>query len=229
MHILLIEDEAKLADSLQEGFRAQGWLVTLAKDGMLGLQAALTGSFDAIVLDRTLPGLDGMGVLRALRCERDTPVLMLTALGEVQDRIDGLRSGADDYLAKPFSFSELTARVEALTRRTSTRTGRALPDTHELLLADLAMNTLARSVSRSDKRIPLSPREFSLLELLMRRQGRVVSRRELSEHVWGMDFDGDPNVIDVAIRRLRSKVDTPFETSLLHTVRGIGYILENRM
>lgn len=228
MHILVIEDEVKLAVSLQEGFRAEGWEVTLAQDGISGLKEALIGSYDVVILDRTLPGLDGMGVLQALRSERDTPVLMLTALGEVQDRISGLRSGADDYLAKPFSFSELTARVEALSRRTSSPSPKSIPESNDLTLAGLSINTLSRRVTRNGNRISLSPKEFDLLKLLLQRQGRVVSRREIADCVWGMNFDGDHNVIEVAIRRLRSKVDAPFDNALVHTVRGIGYILEDR-
>ena len=227
MNILLIEDETKLAASLAKGLSAEGWQVSIAGDGLDGLHRALEGAFDLIILDRMLPGLDGVALLSALRSKKRTPVLMLTALGDVEDRVSGLRAGADDYLAKPFSFSELIARAEALVRRAQGTDDQPLED-NTLSLADLVMDLPARRVHRGDTRLQLTAKEFRFLELLLRRQGRVLSRHEIAEKVWDMNFDGDMNVVEVAVRRLRTKIDVPFERKLLHTVRGMGYILEDR-
>ena len=227
MKLLLIEDEPKLAASLHEALSSAGWTVTHSDNGLDGLHAALEGSFDVVVLDRMLPGLDGIAFLQALRSRKRTPVLMLSALGEVTDRVSGLQAGADDYLSKPFSFSELDARLDSLVRR-GTGDADQPPEEDSLMLGDLQMDLAARRVMRGGKRLSLTTREFELLELLLRRKGRALSRREIAEQIWDMNFDGDMNVIEVAIRRLRSKIDVPFQTRLLHTVRGLGYILEQR-
>ncbi|WP_088156768.1 heavy metal response regulator transcription factor [Achromobacter xylosoxidans] len=213
MRILVIEDEPKLADYLKKGLSEQSHVVDLARDGVDGLHLALEGVYDLIVLDVMLPGVDGFGVLAAVREQKDTPILMLTARDAVEDRVRGLEGGADDYLVKPFAFSELLARVQALLRR-----GRSQEPTL-LRLADLELD-LAR-------RLDLTAKEFNLLALLLRRQGQVLSRTTLAEQVWDMNFDSDTNVIDVAVRRLRSKLDDPYDTKLLHTVRGMGYVLES--
>ena len=229
MHVLIVEDEAKLADYLGSGLEGEGWTVDLAADGLEGLQRALDGTHDVVVLDRMLPGLDGLAVLKALRTKRRTPVLMLTALGAVDDRVEGLRAGADDYLVKPFSFSELVARIQAIGRRAQDAPDRQLAEENAtLVLADLEMNHGARKVTRAGRRLELTAKEFRLLALLLRRQGKVLSRGEIADRVWGMNFDGDTNIVEVAVRRLRVKLDVPFDRKLLHTVRGMGYVLEDR-
>lgn len=196
----------------------------VAHDGVTGLQAASQHRYDLIVLDGMLPGLDGLAVLAALRQGQQTPVLMLTARGDVEDRVQGLRAGADDYLVKPFSFSELVARIQGLLRRAAPAPGEAVV----LRLADLEVDLLRRRVSRAGQRLELTNKEFNLLTLLLRRQGAVLSRTELAAQVWGMNFDSETNVVEVAVRRLRSKLDQPFAHPLLHTVRGMGYVLESR-
>lgn len=224
MQILIIEDEVKLSLYLQKGLREEGFTVDMAHDGVSGLEAASMHRYDLILLDGMLPGLDGLAVLAALRQSQQTPVLMLTARGEIEDRVRGLRSGADDYLVKPFAFSELVARIQVLLRR-------ALPPLVEnsvLRLADLEVDLIRRRVTRSGQRLELTNKEFSLLTLLLRRQGAVLSRTELAAQVWGMNFDSESNVVEVAVRRLRAKLDQPFEKPLLHTVRGMGYLLEAR-
>lgn len=224
MQILIIEDEVKLASYLQKGLREEGFTVDMAHDGVSGLEAASMHRYDLILLDGMLPGLDGLAVLAALRQSQQTPVLMLTARGEIEDRVRGLRSGADDYLVKPFAFSELVARIQVLLRR-------ALAPSVEnsvLRLADLEVDLIRRRVTRSGQRLELTNKEFSLLSLLLRRQGAVLSRTELAAQVWGMNFDSESNVVEVAVRRLRAKLDQPFEKPLLHTVRGMGYLLEAR-
>ncbi|CAN7766039.1 heavy metal response regulator transcription factor [Pseudorhodoferax sp. LjRoot39] len=222
--ILIIEDEMKLARSLQVGLRDEGYVVELAHDGMSGLHAATHQDHDLVVLDWMLPGLDGLSVLAALRQNRQMPVLMLTARAEVEDRVQGLRGGADDYLVKPFAFSELLARIQALLRR-STSTSM---EGSVLRLADLEVDLLRRRVTRAGKRLELTNKELNLLTLLLRRQGAVLSRTELAEQIWGMNFNGETNVVEVAVLRLRGKLDNPFEHQLLHTVRGMGYVLELR-
>jgi heavy metal response regulator len=224
MQLLVIEDETKLALYLQKGLREEGFAVDLAHDGVTGLEAAAQHAYDLIVLDGMLPGLDGLAVLAALRQSRQTPVLMLTARGEVEDRVRGLRSGADDYLVKPFAFSELVARIQGLLRRASATPAEATV----LRLADLEVDLIRRRVVRAGQRVDLTNKEFNLLTLLLRRQGAVVSRTELASQVWGMNFDSETNVVEVAVRRLRDKVDRPFARPLLHTVRGMGYVLETR-
>lgn len=222
MRILVIEDEPKLADYLKKGLSEQSHVVDLACDGVDGLHLALEGVYDLIVLDVMLPGVDGFGVLAAVREQKDTPILMLTARDAVEDRVRGLEGGADDYLVKPFAFSELLARVQALLRR-----GRSQEPTL-LRLADLELDLARRRAQRGGRRLDLTAKEFNLLALLLRRQGQVLSRTTLAEQVWDMNFDSDTNVIDVAVRRLRSKLDDPYDTKLLHTVRGMGYVLESR-
>ena len=226
MRILVIEDEHKLAEYLRNGLTEAGFVVDVAHNGVDGLHLALEGSYDAIVLDRMLPGIDGLGVVAALRSSKATPVLMLTALGSVEDRVSGLRGGADDYLVKPFAFSELVARVQALTRRNLPAAANA--EATLLRLADLEMDLVRRKAMRTGQRLELTAKEFTLLTLLLRRQGEVLSRTEIAEQVWDMNFDSDTNVVEVAIRRLRGKLDLPFERPLLHTVRGMGYVLEDR-
>ncbi|WP_326543709.1 heavy metal response regulator transcription factor [Pseudorhodoferax sp.] len=224
MQLLVIEDETKLALYLQKGLREEGFAVDLAHDGVTGLEAAVQHAYDLIVLDGMLPGLDGLAVLAALRQSRQTPVLMLTARGEVEDRVRGLRSGADDYLVKPFAFSELVARIQVLLRRSAATPAEATA----LRLADLEVDLIRRRVTRAGQRVDLTNKEFNLLVLLLRRQGAVLSRTELAAQVWGMNFDSETNVVEVAVRRLRDKVDRPFARQLLHTVRGMGYVLEVR-
>ncbi|WP_447917568.1 heavy metal response regulator transcription factor [Achromobacter aegrifaciens] len=222
MRILVIEDEPKLADYLKKGLSEQSHVVDLARDGVDGLHLALEGVYDLIILDVMLPGVDGFGVLAAVREQKDTPILMLTARDAVEDRVRGLEGGADDYLVKPFAFSELLARVQALLRR-----GRSQEPTL-LRLADLELDLARRRAQRGGRRLDLTAKEFNLLALLLRRQGQVLSRTTLAEQVWDMNFDSDTNVIDVAVRRLRGKLDDPYDTKLLHTVRGMGYVLESR-
>ena len=226
MRILVVEDEPKLAEYLRKGLSGAGFTVDVALNGIDGLHLALEGSYDTIVLDRMLPGIDGLSIVAALRSSKATPVLMLTALGRVEDRVSGLRGGADDYLVKPFAFSELVARVLALTRR-----NQPTPATAEatlLRMADLELDLVRRKATRAGQRLDLTAKEFTLLALLLRRQGEVLSRPEIAEQVWDMNFDSDTNVVEVAVRRLRSKMDAPFERPLLHTVRGMGYVLEDR-
>lgn len=222
MRILVIEDEPKLADYLKKGLSEQSHVVDLARDGVNGLHLALEVAYDLIVLDVMLPGVDGFGILAAVRANKDTPILMLTARDAVEDRVRGLEGGADDYLVKPFAFSELLARVQALLRR-----GRSQEPT-VFRLADLELDLARRKVARGGRRLDLTAKEFNLLALLLRRQSQVLSRTTLAEQVWDMNFDSDTNVIDVAVRRLRGKLDDPFEAKLLHTVRGMGYVLEAR-
>ncbi len=222
MRVLIIEDDAQLAAYLTKAFAEVGAVVEHAADGRDGLLRAAGNDYDALVVDRMLPSLDGLGIVRTLRASGDkTPVLILSALGEVDDRVDGLRAGGDDYLVKPFAFSELHARVEALLRR-------AVPGDQpetRLALGDLEMDLLTRQVSRAGQAIALQPREFRLLEYLMRHAGQVVTRTMLLEHVWDYNFDPQTNVIDVHISRLRGKIDKEFDQPLLHTVRGAGYVL----
>ena len=221
MKILIVEDEAKTGDYLRKGLGEAGFIVDLARDGSDGLHLARTGDYDLVVLDVMLPGLDGWAVLRTLRRGgRELPVLFLTARDQVEDRVRGLELGADDYLVKPFAFSELLARVRTLLRRGKTK------EPEVLRAADLELDLLRRRVTRVGTRIDLTAKEFALLELLLRRQGEVLPRSLIASQVWDMNFDSDTNVIEVAVRRLRAKVDEPFEPKLIHTVRGMGYLLE---
>jgi len=223
MRVLLIEDDDQLSTYLHKALREVGMVVDRCADGRDGLFTAAGADYDVLIIDRMLPQLDGLSILRTLRASGNhTPVLILSALGEVDDRVEGLRAGGDDYLAKPFAFAELQARLEALLRRHS---GEA-PQTR-LQVADLQMDLLARTVTRADKAIVLQPREFRLLEYLMRHAGQVVTRTMLLENVWDYHFDPQTNVIDVHVSRLRAKIDRGLGPPLLHTVRGAGYILRD--
>jgi two-component system copper resistance phosphate regulon response regulator CusR len=226
MRLLVVEDELKLAAYLHKGLTEEGFVVDVAHNGVDGLHLAMECDYDLLVLDAMLPGIDGLGVLAALRQSKQTPVLMLTARIRVEDRVKGLQSGADDYLVKPFAFSELVARIQVLLRRA--RPMREADGAAVLGLADLELDLLRRKATRAGRRLDLTAKEFNLLTLLLRRQGEVLSRTEIAEQVWDMNFDSATNVIDVAIRRLRGKLDVPFERALLHTVRGMGYVLETR-
>jgi len=222
MKILIVEDEPKTGAYLKLGLTQAGFTVHVAKDGWDGLHLALTEPYDLVVLDVMLPGLDGWEVMRRLRLENKTvPVLFLTARDEVDDRVKGLELGADDYLAKPFAFPELLARI-----RTRMRRGQAVPALDKLSVADLEMDLVRRRVMRAGKKIDLTTKEFALLELLVRRAGEVLPRMLIASQVWDMNFQSETNAIDVAVRRLRAKVDDGFEVKLIQTVRGIGYVLE---
>lgn len=219
--ILVIEDDDSTRDYVVKGLREAGFVVDSSAQGNEGLYMATTGPFDAIVLDRSLPGLDGLSVLKALRAAGDqTPVIILSAIAQVDERVKGLRAGGDDYLSKPFSLAELHARIDNLSARKS---GRAVET--KLVCSDLTMDLLSRRVERAGRGIDLLPREFQLLEHLMRNAGRVVTRTMLLEHVWDYRFDPHTSLIDTHISRLRKKIDEGFETPLLHTVRGVGYRL----
>ena len=222
MRILIVEDERKTAEYLRQGLREHGFSVDCAGDGVDGLHLAKTEPYDLVILDVALPGRDGWQVIDALRKEKSTPVVFLTARDRVEDRVKGLELGADDYVVKPFAFSELLARIRTVLRRGSHRE----PDV--LRTGNLELDVARRRVTRDGQRVDLTAKEFGLLHLLMRRQGEVLSRTMIAEQVWDINFDSDTNVIDVAVRRLRAKVDDPFETKLIHTMRGSGYVLEER-
>lgn len=223
MKLLIVEDEPKTVAFLKKGMAEYGYVVDVAVNGEDGAHLALTGAYDFIILDVMLPRRDGWQVLRDLRqAGKQTPVLMLTAMDAVDDKVKGLELGADDYLVKPFAFSELLARVRTIVRRGSSRQADALA------LGGLEMDVLRQKVSRDGKRLDLTRQEFRLLELFMRRPGEVLSRTLIAEQVWDIHFDSDTNVVDVAVRRLRTRIDEPFERKLIHTVRGVGYILEER-
>ncbi len=220
--ILVVEDDAATADYIVKGLKEAGYVVDHAGDGRDGLFHATDGSYDAIVLDRMLPGMDGLAVLQALRAAKvDTPVIILSALGSLDDRLQGLTAGSDDYLVKPFAFAELQARIEAMRRRSG---GGTSVET-KLGCADLEMDLLSRRVTRDGQRLDLQPREFRLLEYLLRHKEQVVTRTMLLEGVWDYHFDPGTNVIDVHVSRLRKKIDDGFDRPLLHTVRGAGYRL----
>jgi two-component system OmpR family response regulator len=222
MRILLIEDDTDTSAYMAKGLEESGHTVHLAHNGRDGLFMALDQSYEVLIVDRMLPGLDGLAIIRAVRATNNsTPVLILSALGEVDSRVEGLRAGGDDYLVKPFAFSELLARLEALVRRTATATELIT----RLKVGDLEMDLLSRTVKRNGLTIELQPREFRLLEFLMRYSGQVVTRTMLLESVWDYNFDPQTNVIDVHISRLRSKLDKQFDSPLLHTIRGAGYVL----
>jgi two-component system copper resistance phosphate regulon response regulator CusR len=222
--LLVIEDERKTAAYLQKGLVENGFVVDVASNGREGLHLAGTGLFQVIVLDIMLPERDGWSVLAALRQGNvQTPVLCLTARDDVADRVKGLELGADDYLIKPFAFAELLARIRTILRRGPIRP----PDT--VVVADLEIDLARHRATRAGQRLDLTPREFALLSLLLRRSGEVLTRTLIAEQVWDMTFAGDSNVVDVHVRRLRAKVDTPFERKLIHTVRGVGYVLEDRL
>jgi two-component system OmpR family response regulator len=222
MRILVVEDDLKTASFVTKGLREAGYVVDHAEDGTQALERALSEVYDVLVIDRMLPGLNGIKVVETIRSEGvESPVLFLSALGDVEDRVQGLKAGGDDYLVKPFALSELLARLEALMRR-----GRGQGEVTQLSVGDLEMDILARKVIRQGQRVYLHPREFKLLEYLMRHAGQVVTRTMLLENVWEYHFDPQTNVIDVHISRLRQKVDKPFDKTILHTVRGAGYKLE---
>lgn len=222
MKILVVEDEPKTGDYVRQGLTEAGFVVDLARTGIDGLHLALSEAYDLTVLDVMLPGIDGWAVLQGIRkAGKDMPVLFLTARDQVDDRVRGLEQGADDYLLKPFAFAELLARVRTLLRR-----GAKGKESEVLRLSDLELDLLRRRVTRAGKRIDLTAKEFALLELLLRRQGEVLPRSLISSQIWDMNFDSDTNVIEVAVRRLRAKMDDKFEPKLIHTVRGMGYVLE---
>ncbi len=222
MHILLIEDDQNAASYLIKGLSENHHQVDHASNGEDGLHMALTGEYDILVVDRMLPKRDGLSIVRMLRADHDkTPVLLLSALGEVDDRVEGLRAGGDDYLVKPYAFTELLARLDALTRRSSD-----IDSTTLLSVADLELDLLKHKVTRAGQLIRLQPRELRLLEFFMRHAGQVVTRTMLLEQVWDFHFDPQTNVIDTQISRLRSKIDRDFDRPLLHTVRGVGYRLD---
>jgi len=223
MKLLVVEDEEKSAAYLKKGLGEHGFVVDVADNGRDGLHLAMSGQYDLIVLDVMLPDRDGWQVVRELRASRrETPVLFLTARDSVEDRVKGLQLGADDYLIKPFAFSELVARIHTIMRR-----GGAKPSL-AVVVADLEVDFVKHRVTRAGQRIDLTPKEFLLLSLLARRAGEVLSRTLISEQVWDMNFDSDTNVVDVHVRRLRAKVDDPFQRKLIHTIRGVGYVLEAR-
>ena len=226
MRLLLIEDEAKLGEYLRKGLSEEGYTVDTAINGVDGLHMAMELEYDLIVLDSMLPGIDGLAVLAALRQSKATPVLMLTARSDVEDRVRGLQSGADDYMVKPFAFSELVARIQVLLRRTCMH--QQSPEPTILSEGDLELDLIRRKATRAGTRLDLTAKEFNLLALLLRRKGEVLSRTELASQVWDMNFDSETNVVEVAVRRLRMKVDHPFDTPLIQTVRGMGYVLEVR-
>ena len=222
MKILIVEDEPKTGEYLRQGLNEAGFVADLAQNGSDGLHLALQGEYDLVILDVMLPGLDGWQVLQSLRNRGlQMPVLFLTARDQVEDRVKGLELGADDYLVKPFSFAELLARVRTILRR-----GRGGTETNTLRVADLELDLLRRRVSRGGRRIDLTAKEVGLLELLMRRHGEVLPRSLIASQVWDMNFDSDTNVIEVAMRRLRLKIDEGQDVKLIQTVRGMGYVLE---
>lgn len=222
MKLLIIEDDREAATYIVKGLSESGYVVDHADDGRSGLFMSTTGNYDALIVDRMLPNMDGLALIAALRAaEIRTPVLILSALGAVDDRVKGLRAGGDDYLVKPFAFAELLARIEALLRR-----GSSGPATTKLRVGDLEMDLLTRMVQRAGREVELLPREFHLLEFLMRHAGQVVTRTMLLENVWDYHFDPQTNVIDVHVSRLRQKIDKGFAKPLLHTVRGAGYCLK---
>ena len=221
MRILVIEDDATTGDYIAQGLQQEGHTVELSRNGRDGLILAQTHDFDVLVVDRMLPDLDGLSLVRTLRAAKNpTPALFLTALGGVDDRIEGLNAGGDDYLVKPFAFGELSARLNALARRPQIR------EATVLAAGDLRMDLIARSVTRGDVVIDLLPREFALLECLLRRKGRVQTRTMLLEAVWDLNFDPQTNVVESHISRLRAKIDKPFETEIIRTVRGAGYRID---
>lgn len=221
MKILVVEDEPKTGNYLKLGLTEASFVVDLVRDGNDGLHLATTDDYDLIVLDVMLPGRDGWSVLRALReAGKTVPVLFLTARDQIDDRVKGLELGADDYLVKPFAFSELLARVRTLLRRGKVR------DAGTIRVADLELDLLRRRVTRSGKRVSLTAKEFALLELFLRRHDEVLPRSLIASQVWDMNFDSDTNVVEVAVRRLRAKIDDGFEPKLIHTVRGMGYVLQ---
>lgn len=224
MRILLVEDDLKIASFIIKGLKAAGYAVDHAADGETGLDMALTEPYDTAIIDIMLPKGDGLSLIEKMRKEKiQTPVIILSAKDSIDDRVKGLQTGGDDYLTKPFAFSELLARVQALIRRAS-----GLSEPIRLTVGDLSVNLLTREVTREGKKIELQPIEFSLLEYLMRSAGRVVSKTMIMEHVWNYNFDPQTNVVEARIYRLRDKIDRNFERKLIHTVRGVGYVLKEK-
>ena len=222
MRILVVEDEAKAGEYLRKGLSESGFVVDLVHTGPDGQHMATSGDYDLILLDVMLQGIDGWQIMQEIRKTKDTPVLFLTARDAVEDRVKGFKLGADDYLVKPFAFAELLARVRALLRRGPRR------EQEFVRVADLEIDVLKRRVTRSGKRIDLTAKEFGLLHFLVTHSGEVLSRSLIASRVWDMNFDSDTNVVDVAIRRLRAKIDDPFQKKLIHTMRGMGYAAEDR-
>jgi two-component system OmpR family response regulator len=222
MRILVVEDDIKIASFIIKGLKAAGYAVDHALDGETGLEMALTEPYDTVILDIMLPKRDGLSLIETMRKEKiRTPVIILSAKGSIDDRIKGLQTGSDDYMTKPFAFSELLARVQALIRRAS-----GLSEPTSLTVGDLSVNLLTREVTRGSKKLDLQPIEFSLLEYLMRHTGRVVSKTMIMEHVWNYNFDPQTNVVEARICRLRDKIDRDFPRKLIHTLRGVGYVLK---
>ena len=222
MRVLVVEDDVKVASFIVKGLNAAGYAVDHALDGEGGLHMALTEPYDTAIIDIMLPKLDGLSLIERMRKEKiSTPVIILSAKASIDDRVKGLQRGGDDYLTKPFAFSELLARVQALIRRAS-----GLSEPTRLTVGNLSMNLLTREVKRGDRKIELQPIEFSLLEYLMRNTGRIVSRTMIMEHVWNYNFDPQTNVVEARICRLRDKIDRDFDKKLIHTVRGVGYVLK---
>ena len=222
MRILVVEDDVKIASFIIKGLKAAGYAVDHAPDGETGLDMALTEPYDTAIIDIMLPKRDGLSLIETMRKEKKrTPVIILSAKGSIDDRVKGLQTGSDDYITKPFAFSELLARVQALIRRTS-----GLSEPTRLTVGDLSVNLLTREVFRGERKIELQPIEFSLLEYLMRSAGRVVSKTMIMEHVWNYNFDPQTNVVEARICRLRDKIDRDFEPKLIHTIRGVGYVLK---
>jgi two-component system, OmpR family, copper resistance phosphate regulon response regulator CusR len=220
MRLLVVEDEAKTAEYLRKGLEESGFTVDIASNGIDGLHLALEENYDLVVLDVMLPGADGWAVIRQLREKKSIPVLFLTARDDVEDRVRGLELGGDDYLVKPFAFVELLARIRTLLRRGPSR------EVEQISIGDLEIDVIRRRVKRAGRRVDLTPREFSLLQLLANRRGEVLSRTQIASYVWDMNFDSDTNVVEVAIRRLRAKIDDEHAVKLIHTIRGMGYVLE---
>lgn len=222
MKILIIEDEVKTIDYLKRGLTEQGYNVDAATDGPDGLHLASTGDYDAIILDIMLPGLDGISLLKSLRPSNNTPVIMLTAKDAVASRLEGFQAGADDYLVKPFSFLELLARLQVITKRVRTK------EQTNIYIGDLHIDLLARRATRGSRRLELTAKEFSLLEVLAQRQSQIVSKTVITELVWDICFDTNTNVVEATVKRLRAKLEQEGEPKLLHTIRGMGYVLEQR-
>lgn len=225
MRLLLIEDDSKIASFIVKGMKEAGYAVDHASDGNKGLNMALTEPYDAAIVDIMLPGIDGLSVVREIRAAKiTTPIIILSVKGSVEDRVKGLQMGSDDYLTKPFAFSELLARVQALIRRAS-----GVSEPTKLTLGNLSLNLITREVIREGRAIDLQPMEFSLLEYLMRNAGRVVSKTMIMEHVWDYNFDPQTNVVEARICRLRDKIERDFPQKLIHTVRGVGYVLKEEL
>jgi two-component system copper resistance phosphate regulon response regulator CusR len=220
MRLLIVEDEAKTGEYLRKGLEESGFTVDIANNGVDGLHLALEENYDLVVLDVMLPALDGWSVLERVREKKNIPVLFLTARDHVEDRVRGLELGGDDYLIKPFAFVELLARIRTLLRRGPVR------EVEQINIGDLEVDVVRRRVKRAGQRVDLTPREFSLLQLLSNRKGEVLSRTQIASYVWDMNFDSDTNVVEVAIRRLRAKIDDGHTVKLIHTIRGMGYVLE---